>query len=187
MKKLILAVALCAIGGTAAAQQSSNTSPALDYSFLELRFVDADNDGDGIRIGGSYELNGPWILVGSLQTLDFGSNVDFTQLEVGGGYVLPFDDDFDLFGTLRFVNAEVDTPFGDADDNGFAVSFGTRGLLTPQFEVRGSVNHLNLDDSDTFIELAGDYYFTPNIAAGFSFELAGDLDVFTFGARWYFE
>ena len=105
------------------------------------------------------------------------------MLEVGGGYVYHYHPDFDLVGSLRFVRAEVDTPFGDNDDSGFALSAGTRGMIAPQFEVRGSVNHINLDDSDTFLELAGDYHFTDQLSAGLSVAFAGDADIFTIGAR----
>ena len=59
--------------------------------------------------------------------------------------------------------------------------------MTPKFEVRGSVNYINLDNSDTYLEIAGDYYFTERVAAGASLEFAGDADTFTIGARWFFE
>jgi hypothetical protein len=59
--------------------------------------------------------------------------------------------------------------------------------LTPQFEVRGSVNYINLDNSDTYLEIAVDYYFIEQFAAGVSLEFAGDADVFTIGGRWFFE
>ncbi len=89
--------------------------------------------------------------------------------------------------TLRFVQEEIDTPGGSSDDNGFAFSAGARGLLAPQFEIRGSVNHINLDDNDTYLELAADYYFAERFSAGASLEFAGDADTFTIGARWFFE
>ena len=79
-----------------------------------------------------------------------------------------------------------DTPFGSEDETGFAISAGTRGLITSQFEVRGSVNHINLDNSDTFIEIAGDYHFTDVFSAGLTLEVAGDTDVISVGARWFF-
>ncbi len=84
------------------------------------------------------------------------------------------------------MRSEVEVSGFDSDDTGFALSAGTRGLLAPQFEIRGFVNHINLDDSDTFLEIAGDYYFTEQFAAGISLEFAGDNDAFTIGARWYF-
>ena len=188
MKKLLLLLAALSIQTTAAAQTSQQKLPSdLSYSFAELRFVDVDTSGgDGFRLAGSWELDGPWILVGALTALDFNNNVDSTLLEIGGGYVWNYSEDFDLVSTLRLVRAEVDTPFGDADDSGFAFSAGARGFLAPQFEVRGSVNHINLDNSDTYLQLAGDYHFTDQISAGVSLDFAGDTDSFSLGARWFF-
>jgi len=188
MKKILLLLAALSIQTTAVAQTSQQPLRSdLSYSFAELRFVDVDTSGgDGFRLAGSYELDGQWILVGALTALDFNNNVDSTLLEVGGGYVWNYSDDFDLVSTLRLVRAEVDTPGGDADDSGFAFSAGARGLLAPQFEVRGSVNHINLDNSDTYLQLAGDYYFTDQISAGVSLDFAGDTDSFGLGVRWFF-
>lgn len=185
MNKILVIVGVLLIQTNVAAQQPAQSD--LSYSLAELRFVDVDvSGGDGFKLAGSYELDGPWILVGALTALDFNNNVDSTLLELGGGYVWKYNRDFDFFSTLRLVRASVDTPFGDADDSGFALSGGTRGYLTPQFEVRGSVNHINLDNSDTFLQIAGDYYFTRQFAAGVSLDLAGDADNFTIGARWFF-
>ena len=188
MKKLLLLAAALSIQATAAAQTTQQSAPTdLSYSYGELRFVDVDaNGGDGFQLAGSFELDQNWILVGSLTDLDYNNNVDSTLLEIGGGYVWDYSADWDLFSTLRFVHYEVDTPFGNADDTGFAISAGARGLLAPKFEIRGSVNHINLDNSDTYLRIAGDYYFTQQLAAGISLDLAGDTDSFSLGARWYF-
>ena len=173
------------VASTAAAQAPNQ--PSLEYTFAELRFVDVDvNGGDGFRLGGSYELQGNWLIVGSLTTLDFNNDVDTTTIDIGAGYVWPFQEDWDLVATARFLHTDVDTPFGSDDDSGLGLSGGIRGIIAPQFEVRGSVNHVTVGDSDTFIEIAGDYYFTPEFAAGLSVDLAGDADTLTIGARWYF-
>lgn len=172
----------------AVAQTSQEQRVDLSYDYLELRFVDVDTGGgDGIRLNGSFDLKNDWLIVGGVTALDFNNNVDSTVLELGAGYVWQYSEDFDLVSTLRFVNLSVDTPGGNADDNGFAFSAGMRGLLAPQFEIRGSVNHINLDNSDTFLELAGDYYFTRQFAVGASLEFAGDSDSFTIGGRWFFK
>jgi hypothetical protein len=188
MKKTLFIVAALSIFGTATAQNYAQPRQSgVNYNYAELRFVDVDrNGGDGFRLGGSYKLNGPWLLLAGITSLDYNNNVDTTLLELGGGYVWNYADDFDLFGTLRLVRAEVDTPGGNSDDTGFALSAGTRGFIAPQFEVRGSVNHINLDNSDTYLELAGDYYFTRQFSAGLSLEFAGDNDLLTIGARWFF-
>ena len=186
MKMLVLLAGLL-VQSIAIAQTVQQQRVDLNYSYAELRFVDVDNNGgDGIRFNGSYDLRNNWLIVGGVTALDFNNNVDTTLLELGAGYVWHYTKDFDLVSTLRFVNVDVDTPGNNSSDNGFAFSAGARGLITPEFEIRGSVNHINLDNSDTFLELAGDYYFRRDFSVGLSLEFAGDVDVFTIGARWFF-
>ena len=168
MKILLLLVALLA-QNIAIAQTVSQKQAGLSYSYAELRFVDVDvNGGDGFRFNGSYELDGNWIIVGGLTRLDFNNNTDLSIVELGGGYVWHYARNFDFVSTLRFVRSDIDAFGFNAEDNGLALSAGARGLLTPKFEIRGSVNHINLDDSDTFLELAGDYYFSERFVAGAS-------------------
>lgn len=185
--KMLFLVAGLFMQGIAIAQTVAKNRSDLSYSYAELRFVDVDfQGGDGLRLGGSFELDSNWLMVGSITSLDFNNNVDLTVVELGAGYVWRYSSDFDLVSTLRVVRSDVDLGSLNADDTGFALSAGARGLLAPQFEVRASVNHINVDDSDTYLELAGDYYFTDRISAGASLEFAGDTDTFTIGARWYF-
>lgn len=187
MKMLVLFAGLL-VHGIAIAQTTGEQEAGLSYTYAELRFVDVDaNGGDGLRVNGSYELENNWLIVGGVTALDFNNNVDLTTVEVGGGYVWHYSKTFDLVSTLRFVQADIDTPGGGSDDNGFAFSAGARGLLAPQFEIRGFVNHISLDNSDTYLELAGDYFFTGRFSAGLSLEFAGDTDTITIGARWFFK
>ncbi len=191
MRMLTLLAGLL-LQGIAIAQTTKEQQVDLSYSYAELRFVDVDRrGGDGIRLNGSFDLENNWLMVGGLTSLDFNNNVDETTVELGAGYVWHYSKDFDFVSTLRFVQTDFDTPGGNFDDNGFAFSAGARGTLTPQFEIRGSVNHINIDNitidnSDTYLDLAGDYYFTEQFSAGLSLEFAGDTDVFTIGARWFF-
>ena len=186
MKKLLLCAVFLA-PQVATAQSKLTNAVDVSYSYADLRFVNVDrNGGDGFRVSGSWEADPNWLLVGSITALDYNNNVDTTLLEIGGGYVWHYTDQFDLVSTLRLVRSEVDIPGSNTDDSGFALSAGARGLLAPQFEIRAFVNHINLDNSDTYLELAGDYYLTEQFSAGISLEFAGDNDAFTIGARWYF-
>ena len=182
LQNLVWVVLLFA-AGVANAQQ-----PAVRYDFAEIRYLDVDvAGGDGLSIGGSFRLDNNWIVLGSLTDLGFDGNVDSLAIEIGGGYVWPWKSDWDLLATLQFTTVDVDTPFGDGDDDGFVFQGGTRGLITPEFEVRGSINHTTIGDGDTFLEIAGDYYFADQFAAGLAFEFAGDVDVVSIGARWFFK
>ncbi len=186
MKILVLIVGLLA-QGIAVAQTDGRPTADLDYTYLELRFVDVDtNGGDGLRFSGSYDFGNSWLLVGGFTTLDFNNNVDSTAYDLGAGYVWHYSEDFDLVSTLRLVKAEVDNPGQNDDDTGFAFSAGTRGLITPKFEIRGSVNYIDVVNSDTYLELAGDFNFSEQFAAGISMQFAGDNDLITIGGRWFF-
>ena len=152
MRTLFLLACLL-VHGIAIAQSAEKQEVGLSYTYAELRFVDVDTSGgDGFRLNLSYDLGNNWLIVGGLTKLDFNNNVDSTLLELGGGYVWHYSKDFDLVSTLRFVRSEIDNPGGSFNDNGFALSAGTRGLLAPKFEIRGFVNHINLDDSDTYLD-----------------------------------
>ena len=186
MKTLVLLAALLA-SGTAFAQNAQQQSADFDYNYLELRFVDVDNNGDGLRFGGSFDFGNNWLLVGGVTSLDYNRNVDATWFDIGAGYVWHYTNDWDMTATLRYVNAEFDNSVISVDDDGLAFSGGVRGWLVPRFELRGSVNHITVGDSDTYLELAGDYHFTPQFAAGLSLEFAGDNDVWTIGGRWFFK
>jgi hypothetical protein len=186
MKTLVLLAALLA-SGTAFAQNTQQQSADFDYNYLELRFVDVDNNGDGLRFGGSFDFGNNWLLVGGVTSLDYNNNVDATSYEIGAGYVWHYTSDWDMVATLRYINVEIDNPGQGFDDDGLAFSGGVRGWLVPKFELRGSVNHVTAGDSDTYLELAGDYHFTPRFAAGLSLEFAGDNDIWTIGGRWFFE
>lgn len=187
MKKYVLLLGLF-VQGIASAQTAGQQQLDLGYTYVELRYVDVDRaGGDGLRLNGSFALQNNWMMVAGLTLLDFNNSTDLTTVELGGGYVWHYSKDVDFVSTLRFVRAELDTPGGSANDNGFAFSAGARSLLSRRFEVRGSVNHINLDSNDTYLELAGDYYLTERISAGASLEFAGDDDTLTIGARWFFD
>ncbi len=176
----LLMVLTVLVMGTAQAQTA--TTPSLPYNFAELRFVDVDvAGGDGIKLGGSYLVQNNWLIVGSFSSVSFDNDIDSRTIEIGGGYVWPWQKDWDLVATARYVDIG-----GDLDESGVILEGGLRGFLAPQFEIRGSVNHITAGDNDTFLELGGDYYFTRQFAAGLTLEFAGDVDVFTIGARYFF-
>lgn len=171
------------------------TAAELDYNYAELRYIDTeldagavDADGDGFELGGSLELTDAVHIFGNFQTLDFGAGIDVSAFEVGGGYVMPLNNGADLIGRLSYIDGEIDTPFGDADDSGFGFSAGMRNMFTPQIEGRAFINYADLDESgsETSFELAGDYFLNDQIALGASLELGDDVTTWTLGARWYF-
>lgn len=166
---------------------TASAGSGLSYTYVELRYLDGDERGsDGLRIGGSYRVNEDWLVLGEIGDLDVGSGADQSTYKIGGGYIHPLEDqNFDLIGTVSLIRKEFSGSFFDADDTGIALSAGARGSVSPRFEVRGSVNHVNLDNNDTYLELAGDYHFTEQLSAGVGIEFAGDEDLLSIGVRFY--
>ncbi len=161
----------------------------VSYDYVEFRYVDAEIsglDGDGFQISGSYAVQGNWFVQGSFSTLGFDFDVDVTQFDVGGGYVWPQAQNYDLYALGSIVRATVDTSLGDDSETGFRVGGGVRSRITSKFEGRAELNYVDAGDSDTFVRLAGDYYFNDQFAAGLSIDLGGDADSFSIGGRYFF-
>ena len=74
----------------------------------------------------------------------------------------------------------------DGDIDYDSLAGGVRGLIIPQLEGRATINYVDLDNSDTYFEVGGDYYFNPVFSAGATLEFGGDTDTLTIGVRWYF-
>lgn len=187
--RIVLVLILCFANNVTWAQEQGEppAKSGLSYNFVELRYVDTDNNGgDGFELNGSFNVSGYWLAIGGITRIDFDGDVDATTIELGVGYFWPWRQGWDIVGNARIIRSDVDFPTGKADDTGIGLTGGLRGLLVDRFEVRGFAHYVNLDDSDIFLEIAGDYYFTGNIAAGLSIEFAGDADAITLGARWYF-
>ena len=165
--------------------QAPGAAQPFDYNIAELRLLDTDNDGDGLELRGSYALDENWFVLGAWREVDFGP-VDGRQLELGAGYAWQYRPGLDLIGAVKYIDVDVDGPFVSGDDNGLGLSAGFRHWLSPIIEWRGAVHHQRLDDSDTYLELAGDYYLNDRISVGLSLEFAGDLDVLSIGGRWFF-
>lgn len=179
---------------TAALMFAGAANAELNYDYLELRFIDAeidagsnDIDGDGIEFGGSYKIADNVHLFGSYRALDF-SGFDLNTFSIGAGYMTPVAADTDLVARVAYIDGEVDTGRFENSDNGFGLSAGFRRMFTPEFEGRVFVNHVNLDDSgsETSMELAGDYYFNRQFAAGLSLEFGDDTTAWSIGGRYFF-
>ncbi|MEW8279910.1 MAG: hypothetical protein AB2721_19710 [Candidatus Thiodiazotropha sp.] len=166
---------------------------AIDYSFVEGRFLldaefdDVDDDGDGFRFAGSFQVTNEIFAFAKYDDVELDdSNVDFSLLRIGAGYIHPLDASWDANVSLAYADAEADGPGGEEDESGFELSGGVRGMVKPQIEVRASLNYLDIEDSDTYFTLGGDYYIMPNISAGIELDMGGDYETVSIGAKFYF-
>jgi len=172
---------------TSLAEPNQSAGSGLSYNYAEVRFVDreldAGPDGDGFLLGGSYQVAPQFLITASYEDLDYGRNRDASTLSIGGGYVHPLQEKIDVVGYASLIH--VDSDFDD--DTGFGLAGGVRALVAPKFEVRATGNYVDVEDSDTFFDIGGDYWITEQFSAGLTVTVGGDADTITFGGRWFFD
>ncbi len=163
----------------------------MSYNYIEAAYVDTeiddglDVDGDGLLLNGSVELGENFFLTAGYGTQEFDFSVDLDQWAVGIGGHAPITDKLDFVASLSYIDAEVDTPFGDIEDDGYGAGVGLRGKVTDNIELEGGVNYVDLDDGgdDTSFAFGGRYYFTENFALGAGVEFGDDVTSWQAGVR----
>jgi len=166
----------------------------LNYNFIELGYgrvdiEDADIDGDGFSVGGSFAVSDEFHLFGNYSTADFDFDVDFTQFDLGIGFNTAIADNIDVVAKLSYEYVEIEASgFGSEDDNGYGIGIGLRALVSPQVELHGGVDHVDLSDSGSDTSLVAGFRF--NFMERFSVGLAGswgdDFSTYTLAGRMYF-
>lgn len=165
----------------------------LNYDYVEggYQSVDLDSpgvDGDGLFLGGSVRLTQSLFLQGEYDYADFDRGVDARSLELGVGVRFPAAPNVDLTLTGGYVNAEVDTRFGDFDDDGLFVGGAVRWMVNDQVELNAGLDYVDLDDSgdDVALTLGGVVHLQSQLALTAGVEIADDADTIELGLRYHF-
>ncbi|MEX0706385.1 MAG: hypothetical protein WD078_00365 [Woeseia sp.] len=181
----VVSVAFALLAGTTMAAEHS-----YDYAELRYNLVDIDDfgDGDGIELAGSVAVHENVHIFGSYEKLDYDGNVDSNFLQIGAGYMMPIATGADFVARLSYFTGDVDVGPVSFDDDGFGISAGVRKSFAQEFEGRVFLNHVDLDESGgtTSVEVAGDYFFNEQWAAGMGLEFGDDETVLSLGGRYYF-
>ncbi|AMJ97432.1 hypothetical protein AVL55_04210 [Alteromonas macleodii] len=191
MKRTILASIFGAL--------SLNTFAASpSYDFVKAGYVQADIEdaGDfepsGFQIQGFKSLNENVYLTGRYGQLGedvSGVDIDLDYASAGVGYRYGLTQNTDFFGevTYEYVNidVELDSISGE-DDNGYGITAGIRSMLSEQFELRGAIRYIDIEDDETAFEIGADYFFTPQFSFGATYVIANDVDLLGVSARYTF-
>jgi hypothetical protein len=184
MRRSFLIVGLLPLSATAVAE-------GLDYSFVQgtysqVEFDDIDVDGDGFGIGGSLAIGDRFAAFAGFDTADLDFDVETTSWEVGGLFHTPLSDRVDFVSSLSYVSVEIDVPgFGSADDDGFGVGVGLRGMASPQLDLHGGISHVDLNDSgdDPSFSAGMLYHFTDAFSAGLGGSWGDDASAYGISGR----
>jgi hypothetical protein len=182
------------LGGVLIANAAAAAEQGPNYTFMEAGYahVELDNfdaDGEALALEGSVALNDMFNLVGSYQdgTIegDFNVDVDVSTVELGGGMHFPINPNIDFVTQLTWVSTEVDVDgFGGVDDDGYGIGAGLRAMLSPKFELDGSVKYVDINNSDdTSFGAKAIYHFTDMFAMTGSVVSGEDTTTYGVGVR----
>jgi len=161
-----------------------------NYTYVDAGYVASDvdigprkADGDGLGVRGSYALTEQFHAFGAHSTQDLDLDIDTRQLEFGVGTHWNLTGNLDLIGEMSWVDADRNTPFGNADDDGLGLGAGLRTRMGSSLELEGQVNYVNLDNSNTSLLVSGRYYLWDSFAISGGLELDDDDTAWTIGVR----
>ena len=186
MKKL-LGIVLVVFAFPAFAADVNYNYAEIGYQKIDIDDNFIDVDGDGFGIGGSFELGENWFLAASYASADFDFGIDLDQISVGVGYHVDISDNTSFYGKLMAVRAEA-SGFGEsADEDGFGVEIGLRGMVTDNVELGGSLGYVDLGDAGDGTSVGAHllYNFNESFAVGIFIDVEEDVNSYGGGFRLY--
>lgn len=179
MRKFVAIAAIAALGFGAQAASAQGFS----YNLIEGSLISGD-DYDGFGVSGSMAFTQDIFGLASIDAIELdGSGVDGSLLSIGAGYRIAINQALDVFATASLKRVKFD---GFDDDMGFGLGVGLRGRLIERLELQGGLEYVDVNDSDTTIQVGGRWYFTPNFAAGVDFSDNDAGSALRFVARYDF-
>jgi hypothetical protein len=189
IKMLIRLIALSPIFfiSVASAQQRADSPLSYDFAYASIAVTELDSG--GLEGGGSFTVAPNFHVFAAYQDWELNDNVDRSILQVGAGYHWDIANNLDLIVAVAFADSELDPPGPrKIDDDGVILSAGLRGWLTSAVELAGTIS---LDDSlgsnsDTVLELGGDYHLNNQFSVGGRVRIDEDETTLFVGGRFYF-
>jgi opacity protein-like surface antigen len=144
-----------------------------DYTFVDGGIASADLDvgpvdvdADGLRVGMSYAFGDSMHFIAGYEEQDFDFGVDGSLLELGVGFHSELSENLDFVADVAYLDAEIASQFGSADESGYGIGGGIRTRFSDSFEFDAGLRYVDIDDSDTQLRLGGRWYFNPRLAVG---------------------
>ncbi len=199
VKRILETMKRTIIAGIFGALSLNAFAASPSYDFVKAGYVQADIEdaGDfeptGFQIQGFKALNENVYLTGRYGQLSedvSGGDIDLDYVSAGIGYRYGLTANTDFFGevTYEYVDVDLDSSVisGDADDNGYGITAGVRSMLSEQFELRGAIRYIDIEEDETAFEIGADYFFTPQFSFGATYVIADDVDLLGVSARYTF-
>jgi hypothetical protein len=161
-----------------------------DYTFVDAGFVNSDLDagpfdvdGDGIGVNGSIGVSDNVHIIAGYADEDYDFGVGSTTWSAGVGFNTGINENLDFVADLSYMDVDVDSPFGSAGEDGYGLGAGIRARAGEKIELDAGLLYVDLDDSDTVLNVGGRYYFNDSFALGAGLSDADGGTAWTIGVR----
>jgi hypothetical protein len=195
MKKILYMLVLSACGLLLSVIAYGDSR--IKYNYGDLHFVvDSELDaydvdgGNGVGVGGSALLSETSYITADYETLNYDyetlnydDEIDVNILQVGVGLIFPARQ-LDMIAELALVTADTDAPNGDLN-TGFRVSSGAHAYVIKNLELRGTLNYIDVDEGDSYVSIAANYFLMRNVSVNLSKDIDADIDRLSIGIRYY--
>ncbi len=194
MKKSAFVIASLLATGVMAAEPNYNFVQGSLLKAEEITLLPGvDVNLEGYAFDFSHELTDQVFGFASYSMLDdkvLGVKVDVSQLQAGLGFRMPLAQNTDVFTSAALVRESYDmSGYGEQEDdseNGYALALGIRSLVADSIELSASYTHQDMDGSDNFITVSGQYFLNKNFSLGLSHVDNDDMDVNSVFVRYNF-
>ena len=192
--KLITAVVAAAFAGGVAAKDVSYNNASIGWAQSTVDVGGgSDVDSDGISGGLSFDLADNWYLkldATRQNGEESGVDLDMDLTTVNFGFNTAVSANADFIAELGYARSDVEASIGgfsaSEDDSAANAVLGFRGMATDNFEWGASVQHMDFDDSLTFLNLEGRYFFTDTFSIGLEGKFEDDVNIYALEARFDF-
>ncbi|AXR07448.1 outer membrane beta-barrel protein [Salinimonas sediminis] len=197
MKHILISAAFATFSFNAFAADMFSAGPSWDYVEAGYQQAEIDDAGDfepkGYALAASKAIGENFFLKANYSDLseeESGLDTDLSQFSAGVGYRYSATKTTDVYGVVSFERIEIEaSAFGEsveADDDGFGIEAGIRSMIIDQLELSAAVKHIEMDEGDTGFVAGANFYITPAIAVGASYEMRDDIDFLGADIRYSF-
>jgi hypothetical protein len=183
-------VAAALLAGSAFAAEG----PRYTYGEIGYSRVDFDNfseDADLFNASGSFAVTDRIHLIAGYSNGSVdgsGVDVDLESATFGAGLNFPLNEKVDLVADAAYAWAKVDVKhFGSESDDGYALNFGLRAMLMPQFELNGGGTYVDISDDNTALYVGAVYSFTDMLALSGNISVGDNATAYSAGLRFYLD
>lgn len=162
----------------------------IDYGYLDVglsnQSAPVGDDFTGFGVRGSLPLNSDLYLAGEFMTGSADSpagDIDRTDFAIGVGYHMPLARTTDFFAQVDLLSMDMDNL---GSDDGLRITGGVRSKVAEQLELRGSLQYVDVIESEVVLNLGAQFHFNRDWAAFVELSEGDDLGGYMLGARFNF-